>query len=235
MGRRSAVSRMAGRPARTRRRGVTAAGRVRAVAGPVVLATDAAVGGREWVGTAYVSTTGHVGVRAHLYPEHLVQSCSRVVVAELRAINQGLTDVLREAGGRPVEVRTDSVQALSFLHAWQRGGVRMPEGYDLSARSGGVRPGLERLQMLVEFTPGLTFVHEKGHAGHPLNETADSLAKMGLRCVRGYVSAELVEPLMLRWAEGGLAEFRREREHGPEGGRGHGSGHGREGGRGGAG
>ncbi|MDX2850936.1 hypothetical protein PV342_21210 [Streptomyces sp. PA03-3a] len=63
--------------------------------------------------------------------------------------------------------------------------------------------------MLVEYTPHLTFVHEKAHVGNPLNEAADSLAKLGLRCVRGQVSTTELPRLVPLWASGALAEYRR--------------------------
>ncbi|MFI2301195.1 hypothetical protein ACH5AL_20450 [Actinacidiphila glaucinigra] len=103
----------------------------------------------------------------------------------------------------------DNVQALAYLHAWQRGGTAMPEGYDVHLRSRGRTPTLLRLQMLVEYTPHLTFVHEKAHVGNPLNEAADSLAKLGLRCVRGQVSTTELPRLVPLWASGALAEYRR--------------------------
>ncbi|MER6958415.1 hypothetical protein [Streptomyces sp. NPDC000618] len=37
-------------------------------------------------------------------------------------------------------------------------------------------PSLIKLQSRFEYTPDLNFVHEKAHAGHPLNEAADGLA-----------------------------------------------------------
>ncbi|MFF6783990.1 hypothetical protein [Streptomyces sp. NPDC012510] len=48
----------------------------------------------------------------------------------------------------------------------------------------GPRPSLVEPQMYAEYTPNLTFVHEKANVGNPLNEAADSLAKPGLRSER---------------------------------------------------
>ncbi|MGW3150469.1 MULTISPECIES: ribonuclease H family protein [Streptomyces] len=62
-----------------------------------------------------------------------------------------------------------------------------------------------------EYTPDLTFVHQKAHAGHPLNEAADSLAKLGLRCVSGGVPLTELPRLVPLWAPGGLADHRRSR------------------------
>ncbi|MEV6763715.1 hypothetical protein AB0N16_24375 [Streptomyces sp. NPDC051105] len=153
--------------------------KVKAVAGPIVLATDASLGGPDRVASGYLATTGHASLRAHLYPKYLARPHSRVVVTELRAVYWGLKAVLHEHPGRPIEVRVDNLQALRHLHSWQQGGTDMPEGYDTHLRSQGRRPSLVKLQLLAEYTPHLTFVYEKAHAGHPLNEAADSLAKLG--------------------------------------------------------
>jgi hypothetical protein len=105
----------------------------------------------------------------------------------------------------------DNLQALRHLRSWQQCGTDMPEGYDTHLRSQGRRPSLVTLQSLAEHTPDLTFVHEKAHAGHPLNEAADSLAKLGLRCVRGAVPPAELRRLVPLWAAGALADYRRSR------------------------
>ncbi|WP_055495636.1 RNase H family protein [Streptomyces sp. TP-A0356] len=182
--------------------------KVKAVAGAIVLATDASVG-PDHVASGYLATTGHTGLRAHLYPRYLVRPHSRVVVTELRAVYRGLKAVLGTIPGRPIEVRVDNLQALRYLHGWQQGGTDMPEGYDTHLRSQGRKPSLVKLQMLAEYTPHVTFVHEKAHAGHPLNEAADSLAKLGLRCLRGTVPRTELPRLVPLWATGALTDYRR--------------------------
>ncbi|MGX1541168.1 hypothetical protein [Streptomyces adustus] len=205
MGRRSPLAH-APHPATSTHHQVLLNDKVKPVAGPIVLATDASVG-PDRVAAGYLATTGHTGLRAHLYPRHLVRPRSRVVVTELRAVYWGLKAVLGEHPGRPVEVRVDNLQALRHLHSWQQGGTDLPEGYDTHLRSQGRRPSLLQLQLLAEYTPELTFVHEKAHAGHPLNEAADSLAKLGLRCVRGTVPRTELPRLVPLWATGALAAW----------------------------
>jgi ribonuclease HI len=177
---------------------------------PIVLATDASVT-PNLASSGYLSTTGHTGLRAHAYPSHLAGPRCRVVATELRAVYWGLTTVLDANPGRPVEIRVDNLQALGFLRRWQRGDSRMPQGYDTHLRPGGERPSLLKLQMLAEYTPHLRFRHEKAHVGHPLNETADSLAKLGLRCIRGRVPESELPRLVPLWAAGALEEYGRRR------------------------
>ncbi|MDN3284419.1 hypothetical protein QWL27_01230 [Streptomyces thermocarboxydus] len=109
-------------------------------------------------------------------------------------------------------MRVDNLEALELLHEWQGGGYLMPDGYETRLRSQGRRPSLVKLQMYAEYTPGLTFVHEKAHVGNPLNEAADSPAKLGVRCVgcvRGMVPTAEIPRLVPLWASGALAEYRR--------------------------
>jgi ribonuclease HI len=207
MGRRSPLAR-APRPETRTRRGICINDKVKAVSGPIVLATDASVG-TDRVASGYLATTGHTGLRAHLYPPYVARPRARVVVTELRAVHWGLKAVLAAHSGQPLEVRVDSIEALKYLHAWQRGGNEMPEGYSTHLRSQGRIPTLVQLQMLAEYSPHLAFVHEKAHVGNPLNEAADSLAKLGLRCVRGQIAGSELPRLVPLWATGALAEYRR--------------------------
>ncbi|MBT2392280.1 hypothetical protein J7E87_23365 [Streptomyces sp. ISL-1] len=209
MGRRSPFAR-APRPKTRTRRGICINDKVKAVSGPVVLATDASVG-TDRVASGYLATTGHTGLRAHLYPLHIARPRTRIVVTELRAVYWGLKPVLAAHPGSPVEVRVDSLDALSYLHAWQSGSTRMPEGYDTRPRSQGRMATLIKLQMRAEYTPNLTFVHEKAHVGNPLNEAADSLAKLGLRAVHGKVPVAEIPRLVPLWAIGALDDYRRSR------------------------
>ncbi|WP_351232191.1 hypothetical protein [Streptomyces sp. NPDC002133] len=207
MGRRSPLAH-APRPQTRKRHGICIDDQVKAISGPIVLATDASVAA-DRIASGYLATTGHAGLRAHLYPRHLARPGVRVLVTELRAVYWGLKRILAAHPGHPVEIRVDNIEALSHLHAWQRGSSGMPEGYDTHLRSQGRTPTLVQLQMIAEYTPGLTFVHEKAHVGHPLNEAADSLAKLGLRCVRGQVAPTELPRLVPLWASGALADHRR--------------------------
>lgn len=194
MGRRSPLAHVPHSDTHVRRR-VQVSDTVKAVPGPIVLATDASVG-RDRVAAGFIATTGHAGLRAHLYPVHLAAPRTRIVVTELRAAYWGLKPVLAAHPGAPVQVRLDSLDALGYLHAWQKRQYAHAGGYDTRLRSQGRMPTLMKLQMLAEYTPDLTFVHEKAHVGNPLNEAADSLAKLGLRAIHGKVPASEIPRLI---------------------------------------
>lgn len=108
-------------------------------------------------------------------------------------------------------MRVDNLDALELLHEWQSGADRMPDRYETRLRSRGRRPSLVQLRMYAEYTPGLTFVHEKAYVGNPLNEAADSLAKPGLRSLRGTVPTTEIPRLVPLWASRAPAEYRRSR------------------------
>ncbi|MGV9843827.1 hypothetical protein ACWDUB_17220 [Streptomyces fungicidicus] len=220
MGRRSPLAH-APRPTLKGRPRVHFDGPVKAVCRtPIVLATDASVAGDK-VGTGYLATTGETGLRAHAYPQHLTAPRVRVIVTELRAVYWGLRRILA-APGRPVEVRVDNLDALDLLQEWQRGGYRMPDGYETRLRSQGRTPSLVKLQMYAEYTPGLTFVHEKAHVGDPRSACAPCAAGTEPRIPRngpghGRGSGARVRRAAAAADRGRLVERRRGR---PDGGRG---------------
>ncbi|MGW1976719.1 RNase H family protein [Streptomyces sp. NPDC001889] len=196
-------------PAPAEGRGVQIKVAVPRAPGPLVVATDASVS-HGIVSSGYLATSGHAGLHAHRYPRHFADSSSRTAVAELRAVDTGLRAVLHAHPGESVEVRVDSTDALRFLRAWQRGGENMPAGYSTATRLQGNAPTLVKLCHRVQLhAPLITFAHEKAHAGHPLNEVADSLAKLGLRTLRGTVPRTELPRLVTLWADRTLADFRR--------------------------
>lgn len=86
----------------------------------------------------------------------------------------------------------------------------MPDGYLLWRQSGAV-PTLERLRQTVALrATTLTFRHEHGHAGNTLNEAADTLAKLALRCSNGLIPRDLPAGLARRYAEQDLAAYLQE-------------------------
>jgi ribonuclease HI len=189
-------------------RGIKTFGRIAGVDGPVVLATDASVD-KHRAGVGFLATTGHYGAVGHHY-DALISGPQRAEVAELRAAAYGLRRLYNNgvSSEASVDVRIDSPEALDFLHDWACGSTRMPSDYR-SWRASGNTPTLELLRRLVvRNATTLTFSFEKGHVGHVLNEAADSLAKLGLRCSKGYFASELFPGLARRYAEQNLAAYR---------------------------
>jgi ribonuclease HI len=188
--------------------GVQAVGRVAGVPGPLVLATDGAEDARR-VGAGFVATSGHFGVRGHPY-DHRISGMQRTAVVELRAVFFGLR-CLRSTGsgaGLPVEVRVDSLSALSFLEGWAGGGTGLPAGYRLWRHSGAGSTLVRLREIVARDAASLTFCHERAHVGNILNEAADSLAKLGLRCSKGVVERDQLGFLARHYAEQNLAAYR---------------------------
>ena len=162
--------------------------------GRLVAATDASWK-RGTCGLGYVLSDGRWGLRGWTFGHQDPTGPSRVLVSELRAVGLLLD---RVGDGPPLRLLLDSRPALRFLQAWRRGDTGlMPAGYDLRPRRSGT-PSLVRLARRVAGRPGLAFEHVKGHSGHPLNETADSLASIARR--------NAAEPFDLRPRAEGLTE-----------------------------
>jgi hypothetical protein len=168
------------------------------VAGPLTAATDAS-----WKngagGIGYITSRGSWGLRGWVTDHRDPTGKSKVLVNELRAV-----DLLLRATGNPDVLLVDSLSALSFLRAWQRGDTElMPDGYDLRPRRRGV-PSLVRLAEHVAEADGLVFQHVKGHSGHLLNEAADSLASIARRRATEWFDAtgratDLVSSFLSSW------------------------------------
>lgn len=147
--------------------------------GTLVAATDTSVRGGAY-GIGYVVDDGRWGMHGRPFRHQDPTGPSTVLVGELRAV--GL--LLDHAADAPdLLLLVDSLPALRYLRAWRRGDTSlMPDGYDLRPRRTGP-PTLVRLAERVARRPGLRAEHVKGHSGHPLNETADSLASIARRRV----------------------------------------------------
>lgn len=175
--------------------------------GRLVVATDTSVNVTH-VAVAYVSSHGHYGLHTHPYPQHLMTDLRhRSTVNELRAIMDALKHIVDESDRRPIRVLTDSEDALGYLRAWKRGDDTMPPGYCLRVRSQGRVPTLVALSRKVSRLQEISFRLVPGHTGHPLNETADSLAKLGLRFSKGMVEKAVVGRLAPQWAARAASDF----------------------------
>lgn len=184
-------------------------GRIDGIRAPerrITVATDASVYEGPGVALAYASSHGHYGLHAHPYPKYMSGS-GRSTVCELRAVLIALEAVFRVQEQVPVRVLTDSEDALHFLRRWRQGDDCMPAGYSTFLRSSGTQSSLVTLSRKVQRHQMISFRLVTGHTGHPLNETADSLAKLGLRHGRGQAETKDVKRLVPMWAERGHADY----------------------------
>jgi ribonuclease HI len=196
-------------------RQIRVAGCVEGLGGRLIIATDGSTNERLSAG-GYLSTHGHYGVVAHSYPTR-VSGQQRSLVAELRAVCWALEHVLDETVD-PVEVACDNPVALGYIQRWKQGHDDLPDNYEALRRHNGETSTLVRLQNLVRYTPDLRFSYVRGHAGEPLNESADALAKLGLRVASGVISEEQARHAAVVHAEQGLAGRRtHDAEPGPQG------------------
>lgn len=171
---------------------------------PVILAADGSykltVGEKviKPMSWGYLATNGQYGLGTSIITGRVVggdpradgSDPGRTLQAELRAIANGLQAV--DYRRHPVTVLSDSADALRFLTLWRDGHDVMPGGYSRE-RTGDREATLVRLaRRLREDSQYLDWQWVRGHSGHPLNEGADSLAKMARAWATGTVDRDTV-------------------------------------------
>lgn len=162
----------------------------------VTVATDAAVDPvRNRVGSGFIATSGLYGVAAHPQPRAIVGG-DGITVAELRAVWRAVSALIESPDARAhVTILTDSASALGYLRRWKAGQEIYPGGYQLQVqRSSGNPSSLEQLAEQLRYDGDrYALLKVRGHVGHPLNEAADSLARLGLRSGsrRGVLAADV--------------------------------------------
>ncbi len=145
----------------------------------------------------YVTDTGLYGLGTSLVRGSIVggrpmedgsgRDPERSLQAELRAMANALKKVGRES---TVTLLTDSRDAMDFMLLWRAGHEVMPGGYNLT-RAGGRESTLGRLaRRALESGDRITVQWVPGHAGHPLNECADALAKMARAWATGRIDKD---------------------------------------------
>ncbi|MFT4128258.1 MAG: hypothetical protein QM662_18770 [Gordonia sp. (in: high G+C Gram-positive bacteria)] len=146
--------------------------------GPIVIATDASArSGRPGIGIAYVTETGE-------WRQDYLPAASVINIGELQAILLALTD-RRE---RQITVLTDSRCAVDAITRGRDG-----QGKAIVHR---IREQMQGREVTVTWV--------RGHAGNPLNEAADRLARAARRNaaagvadeVRYRIAANIVEELV---------------------------------------
>ncbi|MEH1124840.1 RNase H family protein [Micromonospora sp. CPCC 206061] len=143
----------------------------------LVLATDASVAGTK-LGLGWLSNQGHYGALFQRHPESRIVGSDSTTIGELRAVAYALRHI--RPSGRFL-LLVDSRAAGSFLGRWLEGDLTLPSGYP-TTRPSPAPPSLVRLAGFLACGAGHVDVRwVPGHKGHPLNEGADSLAKLAQR------------------------------------------------------
>lgn len=157
-----------------------------------VVACDASLAG-EGVGLGALAEDGRWAMCAYRHrwlgepnlEGTVMQEAEDSTTLELRALV--LAVALLPRGERGL-VLTDSLGAVETVRRWRRGHEPKgapPAGSDRVGASDlfGTRLALVALCRFLAAHPGVEVEHVRGHAGHALNEGADSLALMGRRSV----------------------------------------------------
>lgn len=190
----------------TKSRNFKASGRVTGIPGPVRVATDGAAD-QARAARAFLATSGHWGTEGYAYTAR-IGGTHRVAVSEMGAVHLALSRIYRDLPGAAVTVYVDSVEALQWMRSWQAGRTDLPTGYPTTRKQG--RPStLVRLQALLRTHRAVNFRYVAAHTGDPLNEAADSLAKLALRASRGGIDSSTAMQLPARWAVRRLGDLQR--------------------------
>ncbi|MBD3947544.1 ribonuclease HI [Nocardioides ganghwensis] len=149
--------------------------------GSLTVATDgSATRGR--IGWGWLAEDGRHG---HGTETPSVRQCARrrhPVLAELRAISEAISALPQHH----LVIRTDCRAAVSLVEEWAVGGHRLPDGYVATHHTAVAPGGLLWMQEQVrKEAPRVDIGWVRGHAGDPLNEGADSLAKLARRAAEG--------------------------------------------------
>lgn len=136
---------------------------------------------------AYLTTNGIYGLGTSIVPG-TVSGEQRALQAELRAMAAALHAV---GDDHPLTILSDSKDAIGYMHLWRDGHEVWPGGYN-TERAGGRESTLARLARRIRRDPDRIKVEwVRGHAGHPLNEAADSLARIARAWTTGRLERDV--------------------------------------------
>lgn len=152
-----------------------------AEAGPLVVATDGSAH-RGRIAWGWLAEDGTHACGTSVPAREQGNRRSQIVLAELLAISEAI----RRSAGRPLFIRSDSRVAIALVREWADGGDRLPAGYNGAHPAAARRGGLCWMQEQVRREAHrIDIAWVPGHAGDPLNEGADSLAKLARRAAEG--------------------------------------------------
>lgn len=171
---------------------------------PIIAASDAALNpGRGMQGLAYLASSGRYGLALRAINPR--DGSDYVTVAELKAISYALEKLPHTAR---IQILSDSRSAVRIIEGWLGGGNIYPEGYQTSDRENGIPRLVEMRTLILRAPKRVTFTWVQGHDGHPLNEFADSAAKLALRVGSRDASREDAKTLPKSWASLRLSDWR---------------------------
>lgn len=190
------------------RRRFTLDGAVEPIGGDhTVIAADAAISADTGcIGLAHVATDGTWAMRLRTVKPVLADNAVYELYAVYYAFNKrGL--------GAPLTVLTDSQDAVHYLTSWREGQEVYPPEYwrhrPLFYQPESVpQPRLEDFAAEVAKHPEIEYLWQPGHIGHPLNECADSLAKLAMRMGTDGVPPNEITALPPQWVRARLGDFK---------------------------
>jgi ribonuclease HI len=147
----------------------------------LTVATDGSAAHRR-IGWGWLAVDGQHGYGSASPSRRSCATHSLAVLAELRGISAAIDGV----PGRDLLILTDSRAAITLVREWIAGGDRVPPGYPTTQLGASAMGGLLRIQKQVRRDAHRIDIRwVRGHAGDPLNEGADSLAKLARRHAEG--------------------------------------------------
>lgn len=148
---------------------------------PLTVATDGSAAHRR-IGWGWLAGDGRHGYGAAAPSRRSCTARTLPVLAELR----GISAAVQGLPGLELTIHTDSRAAMHLIRSWIAGEDRLPPGYTAGPHAASVNGGLIHIrdQMRRE-AHRIDIRWIRGHDGDPLNEGADSLAKLARRHAEG--------------------------------------------------
>jgi ribonuclease HI len=151
---------------------------------------------RKAMGWGYLTTSGVYGLGTTVRRGAVIGGeRDRATQAELRAIFYLLTRRIDTPAGparlvdtHPIEVITDSLDAVEAIDTWQAGEEWMPRGYTLERPEGQTATLVRLAHLAYDVQDRLVVRWVRGHEGVPLNEGADALAKVARLWASGAIT-----------------------------------------------
>lgn len=144
---------------------------------PLLVATDGSAH-RGNMGWGWLAEDGQHALGSQTPARSTCRPTTMPVLAELRAI----CAAIQALPDRRLVIRTDCQGAIRFVADWAAGRDRAPAGYQANAQVSAAKGGVAWMQHVVRANAHRVELEwVRGHAGDPLNEGADSLAKLARR------------------------------------------------------